>query len=490
MDIALGVSLPATAQDIGPADTAEGDRTAPLVVIGDALLDRDVVGVVERLSPEAPVPVVDQVEVRSRPGGAGLAAVVAARGTRPVVLVTALATDPAGRELAQLLREHGVQVVDLGLAGPTPVKSRVRADGRSLIMLSQATGRPAPLLRPLSARERTTVLGAAAILVSDYGRGVSEDASVRSAVEAAVSRCPVVWDPHPRGDVPVPGVRLITPNSREAAHFARHVEGSGLRADIDRGLELVRTWSAATVAVTRGADGAVLVDASGTSALVVPCPEVPHGDSAGAGDCFAATAAGLLADGRLVSQAVTRAVAVAAGFVAAGGASSVSDPLPGEGGIRPGADEDALAVVARVRAAGGTVVATGGCFDLLHTGHVALLERARRLGDCLVVCLNDDESVGRLKGPERPVVSAADRAAVLRSLASVDGVVVFPENTPEDALERIRPDIYVKGGDYRIDDVPEAALVEGWGGRTVILPYLDGRSTTNMIDRIARGTSR
>lgn len=107
-----------------------------------------------------------------------------------------------------------------------------------------------------------------------------------------------------------------------------------------------------------------------------------------------------------------------------------------------------------------------------------------------MVCLNDDESVGRLKGPERPVVSAADRAAVLRSLASVDGVVVFPENTPEDALERIRPDIYVKGGDYRIDDVPEAALVEGWGGRTVILPYLDGRSTTNMIDRIARGTSR
>lgn len=120
----------------------------------------------------------------------------------------------------------------------------------------------------------------------------------------------------------------------------------------------------------------------------------------------------------------------------------------------------------------------------LHTGHISLLAQARQLGDCLVVCLNDDDSVSRLKGPERPVVSTADRAALLNSLASVDGVLVFAEDTPEQALRNLRPDIYVKGGDYRFSDIPEAKLMESWGGQTVILPYLEGRSTTIMIDRI------
>jgi rfaE bifunctional protein nucleotidyltransferase chain/domain len=138
-------------------------------------------------------------------------------------------------------------------------------------------------------------------------------------------------------------------------------------------------------------------------------------------------------------------------------------------------------LLARVRAAGGTVVATGGCFDLLHAGHVAVLQQARALGDCLVVLLNSDASVRRLKGPTRPLQPQDDRATLLRALGSVDAVVVFDEDTPVAALERLRPDVWAKGGDYALADLPEAPVLAQWGGQAVVLPYLDGRSTTALV---------
>jgi rfaE bifunctional protein nucleotidyltransferase chain/domain len=149
----------------------------------------------------------------------------------------------------------------------------------------------------------------------------------------------------------------------------------------------------------------------------------------------------------------------------------------GEGG-------DALALAARVRATGGTLVATGGCFDLLHRGHVSLLQQARQLGDCLVVCLNSDVSVRRLKGPPRPLVTASDRAAVLAALSCVDAVIVFDEATPTRVLGLLRPQVYVKGGDYAIAGLPERTVVEEHGGQVVLVPYLDGRSTTSLIELV------
>jgi rfaE bifunctional protein nucleotidyltransferase chain/domain len=146
----------------------------------------------------------------------------------------------------------------------------------------------------------------------------------------------------------------------------------------------------------------------------------------------------------------------------------------------------ALRLIAAVRAAGGTVVATGGCFDLLHAGHVATLRAARALGDCLVVCLNSDDSVRRLKGPERPLVPQADRVAVLEALGCVDVVVPFDERTPEAVLQRLRPDVFAKGGDYALTDLPEAALLSTWGGQAVVLPYLEGRSTTQLMKEVVR----
>jgi rfaE bifunctional protein nucleotidyltransferase chain/domain len=212
--------------------------------------------------------------------------------------------------------------------------------------------------------------------------------------------------------------------------------------------------------------------------MVVPAVPVTGGDPCGAGDAFAAAATIALAGGAVTGEAVAAAVAAASAFVARGGASAwdTSEPIVV---AEPGVD----GLLARVRAAGGTVVATGGCFDLLHPGHVATLRAARGLGDCLVVCINSDASVRRLKGPSRPLVTAVDRGRVLEALEFVDAVVVFDEDTPVEVLDRLRPDVWAKGGDYAGVDLPEAAVLRRWGGQAVVLPYLDGHSTASLVER-------
>jgi D-beta-D-heptose 7-phosphate kinase/D-beta-D-heptose 1-phosphate adenosyltransferase len=452
-----------------------------LVVVGDALLDRDVDGRVERLCPEAPVPVLDELERRSRPGGAGLAASLAAADGRPVTLVTAFGRDAAGRELASLLDAAGVQVCDLGFGGETATKIRFRCEGRLLLRLDRGGQRSA--VRPLPRAAQDALRRADAVLVSDYGRGVASGSSVRDAL--ARVRAPLVWDPHPLGAEPVAGARLATPNRAEAKRLVPKVEGDDLGAAIERGHRLAVRWRTEAVAVTLGAEGAALV-AGDRPGVLVPAAEA-EGDCCGAGDRFAAAAACALADGAWLPDAVAVAVACASAFVRDGGAAAFASDAPPP--RAPLAGEDAHTLVTRVRAAGGTVVATGGCFDLLHAGHVTMLEAARALGDCLVVCLNSDESMRRLKGSDRPLITEDDRAAVLRALAAVDAVLVFDEATPQAILAELRPDVWAKGGDYSLEDLPEAETVGRWGGEVVVLPYVEGRSTTRLLDQIAvRGT--
>ncbi|MBW3577544.1 MAG: D-glycero-beta-D-manno-heptose 1-phosphate adenylyltransferase [Actinobacteria bacterium] len=456
--------------------------TAPLVIIGDSLLDRDVDGSVERVAPDAPVPVVDQDAVISRPGGAGLAAVLAARDGRDVILITAFADDDAARELDDLLQRAGVHTVDLGTDAPTPEKVRIAPGGRPLIRLDRGGRRPGRVgdLTPAAA---DALAGAAAILVSDYGRGVTAVDSVRDAVLQGARAIPVVWDPHPRGGVPVAGVRVATPNRDEVGRFCGGLGGDDLHSITTAARTLIARWQVAGLAVTLGRRGALFVDGE-AHPLTVPVPAVDGGDPCGAGDRFAVTVASRLADGAVPSEAVVDAANASTVFVAAGGAATVhTEPrLPGR--RRP---RDARALVDEVRASGGSVVATGGCFDLLHAGHVATLEGARSLGDCLVVCINSDASVRRLKGPGRPVMPADDREALLLALGCVDAVAVFDEDTPEAVLERLRPDIWAKGADYATTDLPEARVVERWGGQAVVLPYLRGRSTSRLVEEVRNG---
>jgi D-beta-D-heptose 7-phosphate kinase/D-beta-D-heptose 1-phosphate adenosyltransferase len=445
-----------------------------LTVVGDVLLDRDLDGHVDRLAPDAPVPVVAGIAERPRAGGAGLAATLAAAGGREVTLVCALGADAAGERVRALLAEARVAVCDLGSGGATPEKVRVLADGRHLLRVD--LGEEGTRCGPLAPAAAAALRDADAVLVSDYGRGVGAEPSVRAALAALPAQTPLVWDPHPRGAAPVRGAQLVTPNAAEATGFAGAADAEAA------GRALAAAWGAVHVCVTRGARGALLVTADpGQPALAVPAPPVSGGDPCGAGDCFAATAAGWLAGGALPTEAVRAAVAAASAFVAAGGAGAAARRG------QEAAHEDAAALAARVRAAGGTVVATGGCFDLLHAGHVRMLEAARALGDCLIVCLNADASVRRLKGPDRPVVEAADRAAVLEGLAAVDAVTVFTEDDPRAVLGRLRPHVWVKGGDYALGDLPEREVLEGWGGRAVTVPYVAGRSTTRLIERTVAG---
>ncbi|WP_340556525.1 D-glycero-beta-D-manno-heptose 1-phosphate adenylyltransferase [Streptomyces sp. GSL17-111] len=466
-----------------------GAPGTPLVVVGDALLDRDLTGRADRLAPDAPVPVVDGCEERLRPGGAALAAYLAALSGREVTLVTAVGDDAASTRLLELL-DPWVTVVPLTLTGTLPEKTRVLAEGRVMLRLDRGDGR-ATGVTPAA---RRAVAGAGALLVADYGRGAAE--VLRGPLAQRAARVPLVWDPHPRGGPPVPGARLVTPTAGEARHFAARLpdatgsSADGLGAVMDHARALVRAWRAGAVAVTLGADGALL--SFGDHPLLVPAPARHGGDSCGAGDRFAASAAGLLADGALPEEAVRGAVAAATGFVAAGGAGALSTTAS-PGGRRPSAaprpegpaPDAAEEVIRGVRAAGGTVVATGGCFDLLHAGHVGLLQAARATGDCLVVCVNSDDSVRRRKGPGRPITPLSDRVRVLRALGCVDAVAVFDEDTPERLLDVLRPDIWVKGGDYARAELPEARLLKEWGGEVVLLPYLDGRSSTRIAARAA-----
>ncbi|WP_407676278.1 PfkB family carbohydrate kinase [Plantactinospora alkalitolerans] len=548
------------------------------MVVGDTLLDRDVEGVVNRLCPDSPVPVLDENNSVDRPGGAGLAALFAVGRGFEVALVTALADDEGGARLSSLLTAAGVQIYGLPLPGATPEKIRLRTRGR--VLLRHDRGGPAGPPGEPSDAVLELLAGAAGILVSDYGRGVARLPALRVAL--ANTTAPIVWDPHPRGPAAVPGVRLATPNEVEARELAGLASGGSRLAIASRCAQALRQrWRVGAVAVTLGGEGALLSHA-GATPLAVASPTCADGDTCGAGDRFAAAATLALADGALVSEAVQQAVAEASGYVADGGvatavpAASVAGPVhpagkasrstpavgrpapgstpavggsapgpvrtapgsvPAVGGsapgpvraageapssagtIRPGSAgrtrsgasgqgrtrvqdrsgapvtavgwSDRIGaraagdVVARVRAAGGTVVATGGCFDLLHAGHVATLEAARQLGDCLVVCVNSDDSVTGLKGPDRPLVRHADRARLLAALGCVDAVLIFDESTPHAALSWLRPDVWVKGGDYGTGadgpDLPEAEILHRWGGNTVVVPYLDGRSTSEMI---------
>jgi D-beta-D-heptose 7-phosphate kinase / D-beta-D-heptose 1-phosphate adenosyltransferase len=489
--------------------------SARLVVVGDALLDRDVDGSSERLAPDSGVPVIDEREARVRPGGAGLAAAIAAAAGEDVTLVTALADDEAGNELASLLALAGVRLVDLGLDGRTPEKVRLLRDGEPRLRLDRG-GAGAPLLARDRDGVRRALDRADAILVSDYGRGVAADELVRAALAARRPGRPLVWDPHPRGPVPIAGATLATPNLDEATRLAPSAEGAGSRSPGD-GVEfrppgelaetLLDAWRVEAVCVTRGADGALL--AQPTEPLREFRCAPAHGDPCGAGDSFAVAGATALARGATPGGAAAAAVEAARAFVAASGARRLAAPqdvpvvkcpngrltngtagtLDLHGlGAAPRSIAPALALAARVRARGGSVVATGGCFDLLHVGHVRTLEAARALGDCLVVLLNSDRSVRRLKGADRPLVGELERAAMLKALGCVDEVAIFDEPVPDEALRLLRPDVWAKGGDYEAAELPEAEAIAASGGRVAILPYLEGRSTTRLIEEVgARG---
>jgi rfaE bifunctional protein nucleotidyltransferase chain/domain len=485
-----------------------------VTVVGDALLDRDWSGTVHRVTADAPVPVVDAPDEHRRPGGAGLAAALAASAGCDVTLVTALGTDAAADELRGLLDDLGVAVIDLCLDGPTPEKLRIRAADQSIARVDRGC-RPVVPPGPWTDEADAAVAGAHAVLVADYGRGMAERAlpAIRHLAAQPGPTPAVVWDPHAAGPTPPAGLAAVTPNLAEAAALddgpRRRTSGTapppgapppptapgddaGVVLLAGRAERLATTWGSPVV-LTRGERGAVIAAPPRPPAIVPTTPT--RGDTCGAGDCLAATLTAALARGHPLPAAAALAVAAAGRFVR-GEARIGPAPIPTEtephdvtadpGG--PAGTGAAVTLAARVRAEGGTVVAAGGCFDLLHPGHLRTLEAARALGDCLVVCLNSDTSMRRLKGPGRPVNPQDDRARLLLGLRCVDAVATFDEDAPVELLARLRPHVFAKGGDYAGVAIPETAVLAEWGGRVVTLPLVAGRSTTRLIERATART--
>jgi D-beta-D-heptose 7-phosphate kinase / D-beta-D-heptose 1-phosphate adenosyltransferase len=447
-----------------------------IVVIGDALLDVDLRGETYRTCPDASAPVVEHTVRRHRPGGAALTArLLSEHAGVDVVLLTALGTDSAAAEVARGLGPE-VTLVTPSPRGHTPTKTRIQTGAGTVARVDE--GCEPGFEWSGDSDVHALIREASAVLVSDYGLGMTGQEAVRDALARVVGRVPLVWDPHPKGSPPVPGTDLVTPNESES-----FLVGPGASdTPADRAGVLVDRWSANAVTVTLGERGAVWSDRRGARGRTASPPVRTPADTCGAGDAFAAACTVSLASNPDVHTAVCAGVRAATAFVGRGAAGGHA---PAETGRGPAVGLHAPSPVTEaVRRGGGRVVATGGCFDVLHAGHVDLLRRARALGDHLVVLLNDDSSVHALKGEGRPVMPQHDRIRVLSALDCVDSVVLFDDRTPIRTLERLRPDVWVKGGDYEPDLLPETPVVRGAGGEVVTVPLLAGRSSTRLIDRM------
>jgi rfaE bifunctional protein nucleotidyltransferase chain/domain len=438
-----------------------------IAVVGDTMLDVDLAGDAEPLGPDAPAPVLSTRSTRRRPGAAGLVATLLADDGIEVELITALSDDARAEELKHMLapwprRPHGpISIHFTKLGAPTPVKTRMRAGDHLLLRLHEDTAPPE--FPPHSNRGmRDALTGVDAVIVADYGGGIAADPGLRRTLSAIGVTVPIVWHPHPHGALPLTASAVVTPNELAARHAAR-AEADADPSDLAQAL--AAHWSVRAVAVTCGERGAVLHE-RGRHTHVIPTTAVPGVEAAGAGDRFATAVGVALASGSDTREAVESAVAATRRYLADGGVAGLDRPPP-----RPlDPPVDVLDLTRAVRRHGGTVVATAGRFDSLDASHVRTLVAARALGDCLIVFIHGDASAGAVTGGSGlPLMSAADRRDLLMALACVDAVVVFDESDPRVALDRIRPDVFVKGDDA--DEVAEAPLVSRWGGRVVTVPF-------------------
>lgn len=470
---------------------------AKVLVLGDIMLDRYTWGTVRRISPEAPVPVVQVSERSEGAGGAGNVAVNLAGLGCGVSLCGIVGADQPAEHLSRILRNAGVDyhpVIDP--SRPTITKTRIMAKNQQLLRIDDETVSIAsPIIcEQILAFLDACVAGYDVLVLSDYGKGVLLDPVIpmRAVALGRKFNVPVLVDPKGKDWSRYHGATCITPNTAEL----EAVTGSFADDEdlIEKARATMEECGLEWLLVTRGKSGMCLVGRDHLP-LMEPAQAREVYDVSGAGDTVVASLAAALAVGAPMPEAV-RIANVSAGIVVGKlGTQPVTRNELGialrTGGngnhscVKIAAPEVAEVVVKNWRSLGLRVVFANGCFDLLHPGHVHLLHQARELGDRLVVGLNTDASVRRLKGPARPILRETDRATLLAALSSVDAVVLFDEDTPLELIKRLKPDILVKGNDYTIDRVVGRELVESWGGRVELVPVLAGHSTTGISNRIA-----
>jgi len=462
------------------------DVSAHILVVGDVILDRYVYGETTRISPEAPVPVVLVQKTEDRPGGAGNVAINLSSLGMKVVLVGLVGNDADAATLERILLDARVTCRFTRQAGfPTITKLRVLSQHQQLLRLDYEANSDAADGDALFAVFLAEINNADVAVLSDYAKGCLQN--VQSYIKECRARdIKVLVDPKGTDFARYQGASLLTPNLREF----ETVVGPCRNNDslVEKGQNLCASLGLEALLVTRGDQGMSLI-CHGYAPVHLTTAAREVFDVTGAGDTVIATMAACLASGLDHAQAMVFANRAAGLVVARLGTASVTvDELnnagPGVGQISGAGipdEKEMLDMVSKVRKKGGTIVMTNGCFDILHAGHVQYLKHARQLGDCLVVAVNDDDSVTRLKGKGRPVNPLSHRLEVLSALKSVDCAVPFSEDTPERLIRRVAPDILVKGGDYREEDIAGAGFVKQHGGSVRILPLYDGCSTTGIL---------
>ncbi len=474
-----------------------------VLVVGDVMLDRYVYGQVERISPEAPIPVLHIQREAMTLGGAGnvVRNIISLGGE--VNFVSVIGKDQAGgdieRELGSLPAIKPHLIVDA--ERPTTLKTRYVADNQQLLRADREIAQPVStdIEQQILSKVKSVLEHSGVVVLSDYAKGVLSDAVVREIIALANTKSSrVLIDPKGRDFARYKGATLLTPNRKELAE----ISGTPIRSveDAEKAARnLISTYGIQGVLAKLGSDGVCII-------MRDEAPQHFHAkarevfDVSGAGDSVLAALALALAGGLSYPEAAE--IANIAGSVVVGkvGTATVAREELAHEMMRGAAREDEIKLTGSAQAAeqaerwrkqGLKVGFTNGCFDLLHPGHIALLRQARAACDKLVVGLNSDASVKRLKGESRPVQNETSRAAVLSSLADVDLVVIFEEDTPLELIKAIRPAILVKGADYSVDQVVGGDIIQSWGGKVVLAKLVEGQSTTATIARMnTAGTAK
>ncbi|PSU70350.1 bifunctional heptose 7-phosphate kinase/heptose 1-phosphate adenyltransferase [Photobacterium phosphoreum] len=464
---------------------------AEVLIVGDVMLDRYWTGPTERISPEAPVPVVKVDQIEERPGGAANVAMnIAALGGH-AKLIGLTGTDEPARALTEKLSSLNVSSDFVALAEyPTITKLRVMSRGQQLIRLDFEEGfqnvDPALILE----RMQPALKNAKAVILSDYAKGAL--VHVQAMIQLArAAKLPVLIDPKGTDFERYRGATLLTPNLSEFKAVVGCVNSE--QELVDKGMALIEKFDFEALLVTRSEHGMTLLE-KGCEPLHMPTLAQEVYDVTGAGDTVISVLAASLSAGKSLSDSCKLANAAAGVVVAKLGTSTLStieltEAIHGSQDCGFGVISE-LALVDAVklaRARGETVVMTNGCFDILHAGHVAYLTQAAKLGDRLIVAVNSDDSVKGLKGPGRPVNPEDRRMAVLAGLGAVDWVVPFTEETPQRLISEVLPSILVKGGDYTPDQIAGGKEVIVAGGQVLVLNFEDGCSTSKIIEAIRGG---
>lgn len=467
------------------------------LVIGDLMLDRYLIGEVERISPEAPVPVVLLKQQNERAGGAANVAANLALLGISTTMAGVIGDDTEGRSLLQMLKALHINsdAVISSAERPTVTKTRILGGHQQMMRLDMESrsaftqNETAALLKQIN-----TALAKkpAVVILSDYAKGVLSEALCRAVIEQAMSLgIPVLVDPKGRDYSKYHGATALTPNKKETAE-ACGVAITDHENLLKEAIKLRDALGLEFLAVTRGEEGISLLEKA--EIIHIPAAAKQVFDVSGAGDTVIATLAAGLIHGLSHHQAFELAN-IAAGIVVGkvGTVPIIREELLAEL-LSQGTFEQADKIcsldtlinrVKQWKAQKQRIVFTNGCFDLLHSGHVTYLEAAKKTGDKLILGLNTDRSVSALKGPSRPVIHEADRARVLAALEAIDAVVLFDEDTPLSLIDAIRPDVIVKGSDYTEEQVVGGKEVKSWGGKVALIDIVPGRSTSGIIEKLA-----